>query len=77
MKKLKEIDALCEDLPGIDCGACGCPTCRAFAEDVAEGLMSRIDCLLDLRLRVKNLAQEIFALAKKLPNVMQDEGEGQ
>lgn len=24
-------------LPGFDCGACGAPTCKALAEDVAKG----------------------------------------
>ncbi|MBM3293302.1 MAG: 4Fe-4S dicluster domain-containing protein [Candidatus Aminicenantes bacterium] len=33
----KEKDALCRTLPQIDCGACGAPTCLAFAEDVVRG----------------------------------------
>jgi serine/threonine-protein kinase RsbT len=32
--KLARIDALARSLPGRDCGACGAPTCAAFAEDV-------------------------------------------
>jgi iron only hydrogenase large subunit-like protein len=72
MRKLQEIESLTSELPGIDCGSCGCPTCRAFAEDVVDGLMMRMDCLFDLRQRVQGLAQEIFALAGKLPHVMQN-----
>ncbi len=72
MRKLQEIEKLTAELPGIDCGSCGCPTCRAFAEDVVDGLMMRMDCLFDLRQRVQGLAQEIFALAGKLPHVMQN-----
>lgn len=72
MRKLQEIESLTAELPGIDCGSCGCPTCRAFAEDVVDGLMLRMDCLFDLRQRVQSLAQEIFALAGKLPHVMQN-----
>jgi iron only hydrogenase large subunit-like protein len=71
MRKLQEIENMTTELPGIDCGSCGCPTCRAFAEDVVDGLMMRMDCLFDLRQRVQSLAQEIFALAGKLPQVMQ------
>lgn len=26
------------DAPGIDCGACGAPSCRAFAEDIVRGI---------------------------------------
>lgn len=72
MKRLQEVETLRAELPGIDCGSCGCPTCRAFAEDVVAGHMMRMDCLFDLRDRVRCLAGEIFALAKKLPQVMQE-----
>ncbi len=37
MKMMAAIQNLKESLPGIDCGACGAPTCRAFAEDVIKG----------------------------------------
>ncbi len=74
MKMFQEIERIRAELPGIDCGSCGCPTCRAFAEDVVAGHMMRMDCLFDLRERVRCLAGEIFSLAKKLPHVMQDKG---
>jgi Na+-translocating ferredoxin:NAD+ oxidoreductase RNF subunit RnfB len=31
-------------LPGVDCGACGSPTCRAFAEFTVEGKTSPAKC---------------------------------
>ena len=31
------IQSLKEDLPGIDCGSCGAPSCTAFAEDCVKG----------------------------------------
>ena len=37
MKMLAEIKNIRAELPGIDCGACGSPTCRAFAEDIVTG----------------------------------------
>ena len=37
MRMMAQIRKLCEDLPGIDCGACGAPTCRAYAEDLVKG----------------------------------------
>ena len=37
MRMMADIQALREQLPGTDCGACGAPTCRAFAEDVIKG----------------------------------------
>ncbi|MFH1538721.1 MAG: [Fe-Fe] hydrogenase large subunit C-terminal domain-containing protein [bacterium] len=72
MRKLKEIESLCAELPGIDCGACGCPTCRAFSEDVTAGLMTPMDCQFYLRERVRSLAQEISTLSEKLPHAMQE-----
>ncbi len=37
LRMMAEIQKLHETLPGIDCGACGAPNCRAFAEDVIRG----------------------------------------
>ena len=36
MRMMADIQKLKATLPGIDCGACGAPTCRAFAEDVVK-----------------------------------------
>lgn len=35
MEKLLLTEEYLKKLPGIDCGACGAPTCRAHAEDIA------------------------------------------
>lgn len=37
---------LAEQLPGIDCGACGSPTCFAFAKDVVMGRVSKDECVV-------------------------------
>ena len=37
MRMMAKIQSIRENLPGIDCGACGSPTCRAFAEDLVRG----------------------------------------
>ena len=34
MRMMADIHRVKADLPGIDCGSCGAPNCRAFAEDV-------------------------------------------
>jgi iron only hydrogenase large subunit-like protein len=46
MKKIKEITA---QLPGLDCSACGSPTCAALAEDIASGKAKISDCVVLLR----------------------------
>ena len=44
MRMLADIHAFKDTLPGIDCGSCGAPTCRAFAEDVIKGLAENDGC---------------------------------
>ena len=41
MRMMAQIQQLRDSLPGIDCGACGSPTCRAYAEDVVRGLAGK------------------------------------
>ena len=44
MLSMKKAEALAEKLPKKDCGACGSPTCRAFALDVVNGEAKLEDC---------------------------------
>lgn len=48
MRMMADIQKLRESLPGIDCGSCGAPSCRAFAEDVVKGNANIDDCLIKL-----------------------------
>ena len=52
MRKMKEIVALTEELPGIDCGSCGAPNCRALAEDIVKGNAKKEDCVFVMRDRL-------------------------
>ncbi len=47
LRMMSMIQKLREELPGIDCGACGAPNCRAFAEDVVKGVLHRCDCVVE------------------------------
>ncbi len=44
MRMMADIQAIRATLPGIDCGSCGAPTCRAFAEDVVKKLANVDNC---------------------------------
>ena len=44
MRMMADIQRLKDGLPGIDCGACGAPNCRAFAEDVIKGRTGIFNC---------------------------------
>ena len=56
MEKMRRIQALEEQLPGLRCGSCGAPSCRAFAEDVVMGRASEDDCIFKVRERMQNVA---------------------
>ncbi len=44
MRMMADIQRLHRALPGIDCGACGAPSCRALAEDIVRGHAKFEDC---------------------------------
>lgn len=67
MKMMQRIDALTREMPGLDCGSCGAPTCRAFSEDVVRGLASRGDCIFTRREQVQRLVEELSSLENYLP----------
>jgi len=46
MRMMGEIQRIREELPCIDCGSCGAPNCRAFAEDVVKKEANIEDCLI-------------------------------
>ena len=50
MKLMNQVSAMVENFPGLDCGTCGAPTCRALAEDIVRGYASVDDCIF----RIKN-----------------------
>lgn len=46
MRMMADIQKIKNSLPGIDCGACGAPSCRAFAEDVVRNGANFDGCLI-------------------------------
>ena len=46
MRMMADIQKLRDTLPGIDCGACGAPSCRAFAEDAVKNKTFGAKCPL-------------------------------
>lgn len=47
--KMQFVEMLCTELPGLDCGSCGAPTCKALAEDIVRGEASVNDCIFVLK----------------------------
>lgn len=73
MKKLEALENINDELPGLDCGACGAPSCRALAEDIVRGIANETDCIFKLRDKVRGLARQMMELEGKLPPVMDKE----
>jgi Na+-translocating ferredoxin:NAD+ oxidoreductase RNF subunit RnfB len=70
MAKLKEMKAIYAQLPHIDCGSCGRPSCNAMAEDIVRGEGEITDCIFKLRDEISDLAGRIAALSKSVPHTM-------
>lgn len=45
LEKMTKIEEYTQMLPGINCGACGAPSCRVLAEDVVHGYAKLEDCV--------------------------------
>lgn len=49
LKMMKELNTIVDRLPGLDCGTCGAPSCRALAEDIVRGIALESDCVFYMR----------------------------
>lgn len=70
MEKLKRMKEIYENLPHIDCGSCGRPSCEAMAMDIVRGEGEVTDCIFKLREEISQLAEEILSLSKTVPHTL-------
>ena len=56
LASIKKIEA---EFPGLDCGACGSPTCKALAEDIVRNQAYRQDCIYYTRKHIHELTKDI------------------
>ncbi|MCP4230385.1 MAG: hypothetical protein GY771_09590 [bacterium] len=76
IRVMEEIETTLDELPDLDCGACGCPSCRAMAEDVVTGETQIYDCIFKLRERLAELTDEMTELsASILPTMTNKDNE--
>lgn len=64
--RLNQAERLMKKFPGLDCGSCGAPTCKALAEDIVRGNAVETDCVYYLRENLHKLSQEVSVLAGDL-----------
>ncbi len=64
MRKMDRIETIYKTLPGYDCGSCGSPTCRTFAEDIVQGNAHEMECIHRMKDRLKVMAQQMVDIAQ-------------
>lgn len=56
---MAKVEELCKCFPGLDCGACGAPNCKALAEDIVRGIAEETDCIHIFREKMSKLSNEM------------------
>jgi Na+-translocating ferredoxin:NAD+ oxidoreductase RNF subunit RnfB len=74
IKKINERESLLKNLPRINCGACGAPTCKAFAEDVIQGRAELVDCVFKLKEATMESIRRGLDMAQKTPLAIRRRG---
>lgn len=67
LNKMNEMEHIEASLPGLDCGSCGAPSCKALAEDVVRGFASVDDCIFKFRENVASFVDNIHKLEFPFP----------
>ena len=78
LTKMNALEEIEKTLPGLDCGSCGAPSCRALAEDTIRGIASEGDCIFRLREHLGSLVHELSSLGQYIPppfRTEQDDGD--
>lgn len=68
LQKMEKIRSLMCYLPGIDCGACGTPSCKTLAEDIVLGNANVSDCIFiqkNMMINNKLSTEHSYHLAEK------------
>ncbi|MFA9466544.1 MAG: [Fe-Fe] hydrogenase large subunit C-terminal domain-containing protein [Velocimicrobium sp.] len=63
IEKMSRVEELVTKFPGLDCGACGAPTCQALAEDIVRGVAKEKDCIYILKQKIHKLSDEFSELS--------------
>ncbi len=72
MVKMAEMEKIEATLPGLDCGSCGSPSCKALAEDVVRGNASVDECIYRFRENISSLIDNIQKLDGFIPNYLKN-----
>jgi len=65
IQKMHRRNQLFDTLPGIDCGACGAPTCMTFAADVIRGAADADACVFLAMHSVESQSRRLLSLIQR------------
>lgn len=69
LRKMKRVQEIQKCLPDVDCGVCGSPNCKSFAEDIVQGHALINQCVFVQRIFENKgilAAEESLAIMKKV-----------
>ncbi len=67
LRKLSQIEEISHQFSGLDCAACGAPSCKALAEDVVRGYNTPDACVFLLKDKIQSLANAAGEREEKIP----------
>ena len=62
IKMMNRVERLTQKFPGLDCGSCGAPTCKALAEDIVRGKATETHCIHILKDQIHSLTKSMNSL---------------
>ncbi len=68
MERMARMEELLKTFPGLDCGTCGAPGCKALAEDVVRGFTTENDCVFRAREQLQGI--DNIEDTEKLENII-------
>jgi len=66
LQRLAAAEQIQEEFPGLDCGSCGAPTCKALAEDIVRGKAYKNDCIYFMRDHIHALTKELNTISDEI-----------
>lgn len=63
--KMRRLEEILQELPGINCGSCGAPNCRALAEDIVNGEARITDCIFKLKDNIEEYARNLIKMIRE------------
>lgn len=75
MEKMSQMEKIKASLPGLDCGSCGSPSCKALAEDVVRGVATPDECIYKFRENISSLVDKIQKLDLYIPDYLKSDKE--